>query len=119
MCLQGGGRPESHHSRFLTLGLDVCLCADGRVGVLHAAGVFCLVIRSRASGRQAMTIQHTRIHSSSCLGAAVRAPEVGGQEEQASLAPRLLPRDKPPSFSRPPFVACAAVNHYMQAGELR
>lgn len=57
VCLQGGGRPESHHSRLvLGGGLDVLFARGWCVGVLHAAlqrwrDVLYRVIRSRISGR--------------------------------------------------------------------
>lgn len=85
--------------------LDVggrCLLVCGRrVGVLHAAGVFCLVIRSRTSGRQAMTIRHTHIHTYTRVHAQVQRCVLLRWEDWRSRPPSLpvpFPRGKPPSF---------------------
>lgn len=50
MCLQGGGRPESHHSRFLTLvSMFVCACAK-----VVPVWVYCMMYCTRSNEKDVL-----------------------------------------------------------------
>lgn len=125
MCLQGGGRPESHHSRFFTL-VSMFVCAPVGYGVWAYCMLRCTVAMEKTRSTVWSEAQQLADNDDACIYTCIPGwvqYTYSWMQGQKSVGPSSLPfpfsRDKSPSFSRPPFKTCAAVNHCMQAGKLR
>lgn len=109
----------------LHVGLDVCLCARG-LCVWAYCMLRCTVAMEKTRSTVWSEAQQLADNDDACIYTCMPGwvqYTYSWMQGQKSVGPSSLPfpfsRDKSPSFSRPPFKTCAAVNHCMQAGKLR